>query len=62
MLFPTYGVPMQIHAADGKFASSPIVGNVHELVEFYELPICSSSESIANANGDSSWTAPRLPR
>jgi hypothetical protein len=34
MLVPTHGLPMQIHAADGRFAASPIGGNVRELVEF----------------------------
>ena len=38
MLFPTHGVPMQIHPADGKFVSSPITGNIHELVDFDEVP------------------------
>ena len=38
MLFPTHGVPMQIHPADGKFASSPIMGNIHDLVDFDEIP------------------------
>src|SRR5439155_12381307 len=33
MLFPTYGVPMRIHPADGKFTSAPIAGNIHSLVD-----------------------------
>lgn len=33
MLFPTHGVPMQIHAADGNYSASPVDGNIHELVE-----------------------------
>ena len=34
MLFPTYGLPMEIHLADGKFAGTPIGGNIHDLVDF----------------------------
>jgi cytochrome P450 len=32
MLFPTHGLPMQVHPADGNFSASPIAGNIHELV------------------------------
>lgn len=37
MLFPTNGVPMQIHTADGNYHSSPISGNIRELVELDEV-------------------------
>ncbi len=33
MLFPTHGVPLRIHAADGNYSSSPVVGRIHELVD-----------------------------
>jgi cytochrome P450 len=33
MLFPTHGVPMQIHPADGNYQRSPADGNIHELVD-----------------------------
>jgi cytochrome P450 len=38
MLVPTNGLPMQIHSADGQFASSPMSGSIHELVDFEECP------------------------
>ena len=62
MLFPTHGVPMEIHPADGKFASSPITGNLHELVDFDEVPDVVVQDAPANGNGDPHWSAPRLPR
>jgi cytochrome P450 len=61
MLVPTHGLPVHLHAADGKFAASPIGGNVHELVEFDEAPAFSGHDDEA---GDSqpSAGAPRRPR
>jgi cytochrome P450 len=38
MLFPTNAVPMEIHATDGQYSSSPIVGNVRELVDLSGVP------------------------
>src|SRR4051794_5334690 len=38
MLFPTNGLSMEIHPPDAQFESVPIVGNVHELVDFVEAP------------------------
>ena len=38
MLMPTHGVPMQICPADGAFESSPVDGNIHELVDLVEAP------------------------
>jgi cytochrome P450 len=38
MLFPTNAVPMEIHATDGQYSSSPVVGNVRELVDFSGVP------------------------
>jgi cytochrome P450 len=62
MLFPTYGMPMQIHPADGQFASSPITGNVHDLVDFDEASHAPRSVERASASdGLVSWS-PRLPR
>ncbi|MEX0612484.1 MAG: cytochrome P450, partial [Pirellulales bacterium] len=58
MLVPTNGLPMEIHVADGKFTSSPIDGNVHELVEFDEAPafVAGEFETVAKI------VAPRVPR
>jgi cytochrome P450 len=33
MLFPTHGVSVEIHPADGNYRSSPVRGNIHELVD-----------------------------
>jgi cytochrome P450 len=52
MLVPTNGLPMQIHPADGFFAANPIEGNIHELVDFDEMPL----------SADASAAAPRRPR
>jgi cytochrome P450 len=60
MLVPTNGLPMEIHVADGQFASSPIVGNIHELVEFDEAP--SFTDKDASAVHRESSAAPRRPR
>jgi cytochrome P450 len=38
MLFPTNAVPMEIHATDGQYSSSPIVGNVRELLDLTGVP------------------------
>jgi cytochrome P450 len=62
MLFPTHGVPMQIHAPDGQFTSCPIVGNIHDLVDFDELPDFAVRDDAAAIRGDSASIAPRLPR
>jgi hypothetical protein len=62
MLFPTHGVPMQIHPADGKFASNPIVGNVHDLVDFDEMPGIAVHDLAGAKNGELPSVAPRRPR
>jgi cytochrome P450 len=54
MLVPSNGLPMRIHPADGRYASSPIVGNIHELVEFEEAP--------ASDKGGNEAVAPQRPR
>ncbi len=61
MLFPTYGLPMEIHEADGNYSSNPVTGNIHELVE---LDGAGSTASIADRNPPSADTiaAPRRPR
>jgi cytochrome P450 len=38
MLVPTNGIPMTIHEADGQFASVPVTGNIHELLDLVEAP------------------------
>src|SRR3954454_8414243 len=38
MLFLTHGMPMEIHPPDGKFACNSVMGNIHDLVDFDELP------------------------
>jgi hypothetical protein len=57
MLVPTRGLPMRIHAPDGRFESCPIGGNVHELVDFDEAPVFVSPDDV-----DATGAAPRRPR
>jgi hypothetical protein len=62
MLAPTNGLPMHIHPPDGMFAASPISGNVHELVEFDEVPAFVRYDEECTTNGESTSAAPRRPR
>jgi cytochrome P450 len=62
MLVPTNGLPMEIHAADGEFESSPIRGNIHELVNFDEAPAFVATANAAAPFDDTESTAPRRPR
>lgn len=62
MLVPTNGLPMQIGPADGNFVSSPIAGNIHELVEFDEAPTFVADEYYPASSGDTVTVAPRRPR
>ena len=62
MLFPTHGVPMQIHPADGQFAACPIMGNIHDLVDFDEAPDFAVHGKAAAENDELPSVAPRLPR
>jgi cytochrome P450 len=62
MLFPTHGVPMQIHPADGQFAACPIMGNIHDLVDFDEVPDFAVHGKAAAENSELPSMAPRLPR
>jgi hypothetical protein len=54
-------VPMQIERADGNFSSNPIVGNVHELVDFIEAPAL-VADSDADSPGEANRSVPRRPR
>jgi cytochrome P450 len=62
MLFPTHGLPMEIHPADGNFASSPIMGNIHDLVDFDEVSDFAVHDVAANGNAELHSPAPRRPR
>jgi cytochrome P450 len=33
-----HGVPVVLHAADGAFTASPVVGSIHEMVDLVEVP------------------------
>jgi cytochrome P450 len=61
MLVPTNGLPMEIHSADGQFASSPIAGNVQELVIFDEAPAFVAPGTTAGSL-DATFEPPRRPR
>jgi cytochrome P450 len=62
MLFPTHGLPMEIHPADGKFTSCPISGNIHDLVDFDEIPDFAIHDADSQGNSESHSVAPRRPR
>ncbi|HVT29698.1 MAG TPA: cytochrome P450, partial [Lacipirellulaceae bacterium] len=63
MLFPTYGVPMQIHPADGAYDAAPIAGNIHDLVDFNEAPALARHDAAVNCNGhEEPHRMPRRPR
>jgi cytochrome P450 len=59
MLVPSDGVPMLVSSADARFTSAPIAGNIHELVDFDELPAacCARVDRAAKRPG-----VPRRPR
>jgi cytochrome P450 len=60
MLVPTHGVPMQIAAPDGQFHSSPVGGNIHDLVELDEAPVMPCDDTAAEAYADAAQSvAPR---
>ncbi len=52
MLVPTHGVPMQIDVADGQYCSSPVGGNIHELVELVEAPLQIGCEDAQGTNSE----------
>jgi cytochrome P450 len=54
MLVPTHGVRMIVHPADTCFASAPVRGNIHELVDLVEVG------NAADGNGH--VPTPRRPR
>jgi len=62
MLFPTFGIPMEIHPADGNFFAAPISGNVHDLVNFNETQGLNVHRADDKPGGPSSVAAPRHPR
>jgi cytochrome P450 len=62
MLFPTHGLPMEVHAPDGKFESNPILGNVHDLVDFDEITDFTVQNAADVENGERANVAPRRPR
>jgi hypothetical protein len=62
MLVPTHGLPMRIHPADGAFTSSPIAGNVHELVDFDEAPAFVAGESAIAESDHHGSIVPHRPR
>jgi cytochrome P450 len=63
MLAPTTGIPMRIERADGRFSSSQIRGNIHDLVDFDEAPRFISGQSDdAIRTRNTSSAVPRLPR
>jgi cytochrome P450 len=62
MLFPTHGAPMEIHPADGKFASNPIMGNIHDLGDFDEVSDFTVHDVAANGNSELRSPMPRRPR
>jgi cytochrome P450 len=62
MLFPTNPVPMQIHAADGNYSQTPVVGNIRELVELDGASDGIGSTALNGANGHRLPATPRKPR
>jgi cytochrome P450 len=62
MLVPTNGLPMRLDAPDGQFASSPISGRVHELVEFDEKPALATGDHVAAGTRSTLSPVPRLPK
>lgn len=45
MLTPATPIPVRIHPPDGQFASSPVGGNIHDLVDLVEAPIHTADEA-----------------
>jgi cytochrome P450 len=62
MLMPTHGVPVQIHPPDGRFAASPVDGNIHELVDLVETPAFVADECVAGSDEPALSYTPRRPR
>jgi cytochrome P450 len=61
MLVPTNGMPMRIDAADGNFESSPISGNLLELVNLAEAPVFAAGCDPMQVEGEAP-VVPRKPR
>jgi hypothetical protein len=53
---------MQIHAADGDYGSTLVVGNIHELVALDDPSGERNGKSTNGTNGHHSSVAPRKPR
>jgi hypothetical protein len=62
MLAPTNGLPMRIHPPDKEFASSPITGRIHELVEFAAAPPVVEAEQEPVLDDDRTSMLLRKPR
>jgi cytochrome P450 len=63
MLMPTNGVIVRICPADGAFESSPIEGNIHELVDLVEVPAFAAGVDGDRADArNGSDAMPRRPR
>lgn len=62
MLFPTHGVPMEIHAADGNYSASPVLGNIHELVDLSAIGNDSAAARTAAELCCDQQQSPRKPR
>jgi cytochrome P450 len=63
MLMPTNGVIVRICPADGAFESSPIEGNIHELVDLVEVPAFAAGVDVDRADArNGSDAMPRRPR
>jgi hypothetical protein len=55
-------MPMRIDVADGRFESTPIRGNLCELVELVEAPAFCGKEAPLCLNLDSVRGVPRRPK
>jgi cytochrome P450 len=62
MLVPTNGMPMRIDVADGQFESSPISGNLCELVDLVETPTFVGDDRMHPAAESSPFNVPRHPK
>lgn len=62
MLFPTHGVPVEIHPADGNYGSSPVSGNIHELVDLNDKPTSVGDAASESEELVASTAAGRKPR
>jgi cytochrome P450 len=61
MLMPTNGVPVRIYPPDGAYKSTPVDGNIHELVDLIEAPAFVAGE-MSGAVDEAECGGPRRPR